>query len=132
MFIYIYIYNYKNAIKKWQVLCSFSDQDVQEWAIVELKGELSFGTKDITNSHYIGDFHFTKSGIPMLIIGIHVMHGKEMALTKPIAVLKKKSVSSTNQLGEEDCKTEYTIQAIVNKKIVFKFRPKPIINNIEV
>ncbi|XP_015190979.1 PREDICTED: chromosome transmission fidelity protein 8 homolog [Polistes dominula] len=108
------------------------DQDVQEWAIVELKGELSFGTKDITNSHYIGDFHFTKSGTPMLIIGIHVMYGKEMALTKPIAVLKKKSIPSTNQLGEEDSKTEYTIQAIVNKKIVFKFRPKPIINNIDI
>ncbi|KAL2731268.1 chromosome transmission fidelity protein 8 [Vespula squamosa] len=108
------------------------DQDVQEWAIVELKGELSFGTKDITNSHYIGDFHFTKSGIPMLIIGIHVMYGKEMALTKPIAVLKKKVVASINQSKEKDCETEYIIQAIVNKKIVFKFRPKPIVNSIKI
>lgn len=67
----------------------------------------------------------------MLIIGIHVMYGKEMPLTKPIAVLKKKAVTSANQSREEDYETEYIIQAIVNKKIVFKFRPKPIVNSIE-
>lgn len=106
------------------------DSNIQEWAIVELQGELSFDSGDITSNHYIGDLHFTKSGTPILIIGIHILHGKEMALTKPIAVLQKKSTILTDEVTEENCKIEYEIKAIVKKKLVFKARPKPIIRNV--
>lgn len=82
---------------------------------------------DITNK-YIGDLHFSKSGTPILIIGIHVLHGKEMELPKPFAVLTKKSNEIIDNTSEK--KTEYIVTAIVKKKLIFKSRPKPIITNV--
>lgn len=45
-------------------------------------------------------------------------------MEKPFAVLKKSKIM--NELSESSS-TEYTIQALVRKKVIFKTRPKPII-----
>lgn len=105
---------------------------LNEWAIVELQGDLKFESTDNIHDQYIGDVHFTKTGAPILIIGIHVLHGKEVPLPKPLAVLEKNSgFAGTNEAGETSgIKTEYIIKAIVRKKLVFKNRPKPIITNV--
>ncbi|XP_050477066.1 chromosome transmission fidelity protein 8 homolog [Bombus huntii] len=104
------------------------DGECEEWAIVELQGDLKFNSVNITNV-YIGDLHFTKSGTPILIIGIHVLQGKEMALQKPFAVLVKKN-EETNTANTSEVKTAYVIKAIVKKKLIFKSRPKPIVTNV--
>lgn len=106
--------------------------DLNEWAIVELQGDLKFDSTSNANDQYIGDVHFTKTGIPIFIIGVHVLYGKEVSLSKPLAVLEKKSspVEANAASDFANVKTEYIIKAIVRKKLIFKNRPKPIITNV--
>ncbi|XP_076662208.1 chromosome transmission fidelity protein 8 homolog [Halictus rubicundus] len=105
------------------------DGSLEEWAIVELQGDLKFDSAD-TISKYIGDLHFSKSGTPILIIGIHVLHGKEVALPKPFAILEKKDNATDKMTDESQVKTEYIVKALVKKKLIFRSRPKPIITNV--
>ncbi|KAJ8924835.1 hypothetical protein NQ315_000989 [Exocentrus adspersus] len=88
-----------------------------DWAIIELQGDLKSHTDSSFEGKFIGDLHFTKAGIPVLIIGHHLLYGKEAKLEKPFALLEKKA----------DDKTEYLVKSIIRNKIIFKTRPKPIV-----
>ncbi|KYN00987.1 PREDICTED: chromosome transmission fidelity protein 8 homolog [Cyphomyrmex costatus] len=106
------------------------DGNIETWAIIDLQGDLKFETIDNSNDQLIGDLHFTKTGVPILIIGIHVLHGKEVTLDKPLLVLEK-HCDIRNEVEEEAMtKTQYFVKAIVRKKLLFKSRPKPIVTNV--
>jgi len=109
---------------------------LHEWVIIELQGDLKHSTGDIKNAQFIGDLHFTESGVPILVIGIHVLYGKETALPKPLAVLKKinhkDSESMDMETEDHENSTEYIVQAIVKKKLIFKGRPKPIVTDVPI
>jgi len=108
----------------------FRDGIVEDWAIIDLQGDLKF-EKDINlNDRLVGDLHFTKSGVPILIIGIHVLHGKEITLEKPLVILKKQHENIENETLEQNIRTKYIIKAIVRKKLLFRSRPKPIVTNV--
>ncbi|XP_060535757.1 chromosome transmission fidelity protein 8 homolog [Cylas formicarius] len=93
-------------------------ENATEWAIIELQGDLKSHSESSFEGQFVGDLHFTKSGTPLLIIGHHLLYGKETRMEKPLALLEKK---------KNDAGIEYVIKCIVRKKIIFKTRPKPIV-----
>ena len=96
--------------------------------MIELHGDLKESPEYKTKIH-IGDLFYNKSGTATLIIGNHILSGKEMSLDKPIAILEKKIVNE-NSTDNIDCDTNYTIVAIIKMKLIFKGRPKPITVNV--
>lgn len=90
----------------------------QEYGIIELQGDLKSHSGTHFDGKFIGDLHYTKTGTPLLIIGHHLMYGKEVKLEKPLALLEK-------QKNEEG--TNYLIRCVIKNKIIFKTRPKPIV-----
>ncbi|GBP35017.1 Chromosome transmission fidelity protein 8 homolog [Eumeta japonica] len=104
----------------------YSDQrdnnGIPEWAIIELQGLIQV-KKENAFYRIIGDLHYyNKNKHPVLVLGHHVLNGKEIKLDQPMAVLEK--VMSDNR-------TSYKVCAIVKKKLLFKSRPKPIISNMD-
>lgn len=90
-----------------------------EWAIIELQGDLKSHSNSSFDGQFIGDLHYSKTGTPILIIGHHLLYGKEVVLEKPLALLEKGQ--------NEELHTEYKVKCIIKKKLLFKTRPKPIV-----
>ncbi|XP_074644844.1 chromosome transmission fidelity protein 8 homolog [Tubulanus polymorphus] len=113
-----------------------SDDGSQEWTMVELQGDLEnrHGGSPNLSGKFIGDLHFTKKGVPILIIGHHILYGKVTNLDKPFAVVRKeRNIIPLQEAIEADLTAEgnsYIVKAIITKKLVFKTRPKPIIAHV--
>ncbi|KLO07640.1 hypothetical protein SCHPADRAFT_836352 [Schizopora paradoxa] len=110
----------------------FATLGTKEVVLMELQGSIqSEGSRD---------GQLTEK--PTLIIGHHMLEGKIVNLSKPLAVLKKRETSFNQALnavdseemeidGEskaEDASTapEYDVVAIVKRKVLFSKRPMPI------
>ncbi|XP_011212968.2 chromosome transmission fidelity protein 8 homolog [Bactrocera dorsalis] len=135
-----------------------SPTTLEEYAIVELQGDLEIRSGENIHNLFIGDLYYNKYGQPILIIGHHILQGREQKLEKPFAVLEKlkskdgkSSLNDTNMDSNAtlnrtiDCtildstvalenksrqNTEYVVRALCTKKLIFKSRPKPIIANV--
>ncbi|KPJ07205.1 DNA excision repair protein haywire [Papilio machaon] len=101
---------------------SESASGVPEWAIVELQGLVQMKKEATAGRTVIGDLHYyQRNRHPVLVLGHHILNGKEVKLEQPMAVIEKVDI---------DGKLEYKIKAIVKKKLLFKSRPKPIISHV--
>lgn len=63
-----------------------------------------------------------------MIIGHHILHGKFQDLEKPFLVISKESTEEMD-IGNRS-QVKYNVSAIIQRKLVFKTRPKPIVGEM--
>ncbi|XP_070574800.1 chromosome transmission fidelity protein 8 homolog [Ptychodera flava] len=113
-----------------------SNDGCKEWTIVELQGELVSRYETDLSGNFIGDLHFNKKGVPILIIGHHILYGKVTDLDKPFVVLVKEESQAlpgddvAMEIDHSKRDRHYTVTAVIKRKIQFRTRPKPIIANL--
>ncbi|XP_022096105.1 chromosome transmission fidelity protein 8 homolog [Acanthaster planci] len=133
------------------------ESGIPEWMLIEMQGQLECSGNEQLAGNFIGDLHFNKKGLPIMIIGHHILYGKVSSLDKPYIVLIKNTkptpkdtehdnspvsmetdqdedvvTKATVAQEEEGGKTDvhYKVSAAIKRKIVFRTRPKPIITYV--
>ncbi|PON64688.1 Chromosome transmission fidelity protein [Parasponia andersonii] len=109
-----------------QIKCSCFGEKCQEWAIVELQGEVEVQP----------DFQHQIQSLPIgqlcrpssqetytFTVGYHELTGTKMSLKKPMLVLKKGKKSS-DPVGGVDLE----VIGVIRNRILFKTRPKALIS----
>ncbi|KAM3173743.1 hypothetical protein ACTXT7_011969, partial [Hymenolepis weldensis] len=86
---------------------------VEEWGMIELQGDIIDKTDGSLHGKVIGDLHFTRQNVPVLIIGHNILHGEIINLSKPFAVLRR---------VKKDDGADLLVTAVIKRKLIFRVR----------
>ena len=66
--------------------------------MIELQGDLETKSQAASLSgKFIGDLHYTKKGVPILIVGHHVLYGKVVEMEKPMLAMTKVHINEQSK-----------------------------------
>jgi chromosome transmission fidelity protein 8 len=81
--------------------------------------------------------------MPIMILGHHILYGKVTNMDKPFVLLRKNVKKIENLMDEDEeninqemcddnsdqpkTRTEYLVEAVIKRKILFNKRPRPIV-----
>ncbi|CAO1430113.1 unnamed protein product [Diamesa serratosioi] len=126
---------------------------LDEYLMIEIQGDLESRYDTNCSGKFVGDLLYNKYGHPILIVGHHILFGKEQKMEKPFVLLEKVALAQEEDLNESvtisqmdksvsfldstinienrtKSKVEYNVRALIKKKLIFKSRPRPIIANL--
>jgi len=91
-----------------------------EWRLLEVQGTLSVDDEGVLKDGIdVGTLNQV-DGVYQLLVGNHLLEGREVALKKTFAVMDR----------EDD--NDFSVTGFIRKKIVFKSRPKPVMKKIKI
>ncbi|EIN09965.1 hypothetical protein PUNSTDRAFT_65900 [Punctularia strigosozonata HHB-11173 SS5] len=118
-------------------LVKLGDANSDELVLIELQGELE--TEGVKDNQVVGTLKLDENDKPTLMIGYHLLEGKLVNLSKPLAVLHLPGADARPSMpsgaamdvdSESNHSKEgvaWNMVAIVKRKIVFSKRPMPIV-----
>ncbi|KAG6555939.1 hypothetical protein Mapa_001876 [Marchantia paleacea] len=119
--------------------------DCQEWAMIELQGSIEIqqsGLLERIQALTIGTLCKRAGGKFTFTVGYHELEGSQVALKKPLLILKSRTqevqddnsmeIDSTGNASKQEPKAELQVIGIIRHKLLFKNRPKALISKPEV
>ncbi|KAL7033895.1 hypothetical protein ACKWTF_007772 [Chironomus riparius] len=89
-----------------------SPNSLNEYMMLEVQGDLESRNESVNaGGNFVGDLIYNKYGHPVLIIGHHILFGKEIKFEKPLAVIQKipKQLNNDDEEEEEEIRFDETI-----------------------